>query len=202
LQRNLQRFFAMARTKEFNTDEVLDKAIDLFRDKGYNGCSMQDVVDGLGLSRSSIYETWGDKRQLFLEALKKYLREGMEVLKGDINNATDMRQGLTKVFESILPCSPEDPLQKGCFLVNSVVELVVHDPEIAEMVRANREEVEDILSKAIRKGQEAGQFSSSLDPLSIARFFYTSLSGIRVTARSGADRKTLEDIIRVSLSVL
>src|ERR1700722_130913 len=176
----------MARTKEFNTDEVLDKAIDMFRDKGYNGCSMQDVVEGLGLSRSSFYETWGDKRQLFLEALKKYLREGVEVLKEDISTATDMRQGLTKVFESILPCSPEDPLQKGCFLVNSVVELVVHDPEIAEMVRANREEVEEILSKAIRKGQGAGQFSASLDPLSIARFFYTSLSGIRVTARSGA----------------
>jgi TetR/AcrR family transcriptional regulator, transcriptional repressor for nem operon len=192
----------MTRTKEFDTDEILGKAIDLFRDKGYNGCSMQDVVDGLGLSRSSIYETWGDKRQLFLEALKKYLREGMATLKENLNKTTDVRHGLKKVFESILPCSPEDPLQKGCFLVNSVVELVAHGPDIADMVKVNREEVEEILCQAIRKGQGFGQFSPLLDPLSMARFFYTSLSGIRVMVRSGTDRKALEDIIRVSLSVL
>jgi TetR/AcrR family transcriptional regulator, transcriptional repressor for nem operon len=192
----------MARTKEFDTDEVLGKAIDLFWDKGYNGCSMQDVVDGLGLSRSSIYETFGDKRQLFLEALKKYQREGLAAMAEDINTTSDIRQSLTKVFESILPQSQDSPLQKGCFMVNSAVELASQDPEIAEIVRVNRLEVEDILCKAIEKGQQSGQLASTLAPRSIARFIYTSLSGIRVTARSGTDRKTLEDIIRVTLSVL
>jgi TetR/AcrR family transcriptional repressor of nem operon len=192
----------MARTKEFDTDEVLNKAIDLFWDKGYNGCSMQDVVDGLGLSRSSIYETFGDKRQLFLEALKKYQREGIEALEKEINNAADIRQALTNVFESVLPESTDSPLQKGCFMVNSAVELASQDPEIAGIVRVNRLEVEDILCKAIEKGQQSGQLAATLAPRSIARFFYSNLSGIRMMARSGADRKTLEDIIRVSLSVL
>jgi TetR/AcrR family transcriptional repressor of nem operon len=192
----------MARTKEFDTDEVLSKAINLFWDKGYNGCSMQDVVDGLGLSRSSIYETFGDKRQLFLEALKKYQYEGLKALEEDINTTSDIRQSLTKVFESVIPQSQDSPLQKGCFMVNSAVELACQDPEIAEIVRVNRLEVEDILCKAIEKGQQSGQLASTLDPRSIARFIYTSLSGIRVTARSGTDRKTLEDIICVTLSVL
>ena len=192
----------MARTKEFDTDEVLSKAIDLFWDKGYNGCSMQDVVDGLGLSRSSIYETFGDKRQLFLEALKRYQYEGLKALEEDINTTSDIRQSLTKVFESVIPQSQDSPLQKGCFMVNSAVELACQDPEIAEIVRVNRLEVEDILCKAIEKGQQSGQLASTLDPRSIARFIYTSLSGIRVTARSGTDRKTLEDIICVTLSVL
>jgi len=192
----------MARTKEFDTDEVLGKAIALFWDKGYNGCSMQDVVEGLGLSRSSIYETFGDKRQLFLEALKKYQREGLEALKEEINNASDIRQALAKVFESILPENLDEPLQKGCFVVNSVIELASHDPEIAAIVKANRQDVEDLLCKAIKKGQHAGQIPAILNPRSIARFFYTNLSGIRITAKSGADRKTLEDIIKVSLSVL
>jgi len=87
-------------------------------------------------------------------------------------------------------------------MVNSAVELACQDPEIAEIVRVNRLEVEDILCKAIEKGQQSGQLASTLDPRSIARFIYTSLSGIRVTARSGTDRKTLEDIICVTLSVL
>jgi TetR/AcrR family transcriptional regulator, transcriptional repressor for nem operon len=192
----------MARTKEFDTDEVLSKAIDLFWDKGYNGCSMQDVVDGLGLSRSSIYETFGDKRQLFLEALRKYQREGLEALEEDINTTSDIRLALAKVFQSVLPESNDSPLQKGCFMVNSAVELASQDPEIAEIVRVNRLEVEDILCKAIEKGQQSGQLAATLAPRSIARFFYSNLSGIRMMARSGADRKTLEDIIRVSLSVL
>ena len=146
----------MARTKEFDTDEVLSKAINLFWDKGYNGCSMQDVVDGLGLSRSSIYETFGDKRQLFLEALKKYQYEGLKALEEDINTTSDIRQSLTKVFESVIPQSQDSPLQKGCFMVNSAVELACQDPEIAEIVRVNRLEVEDILCKAIEKGQQSG----------------------------------------------
>lgn len=192
----------MARTKEFDTGEVLDKAIDLFWDKGYNGCSIQDIVEGLGLSRSSIYETFGDKRQLYLEALKKYQRTGVETLEKNINAASDVRQFLTLTFESILPGSPDCLVQKGCFMVNSAIELATHDPEIAEIVMANQHEVENILCKAIKKGQDAGQITTSLDAQSMARFFYTNLSGIRVTARSGADRKTLEDIIKVSLSVL
>ena len=192
----------MARTKEFDTDEVLNKAIDLFWDKGYNGCSMQDVVDGLGLSRSSIYETFGDKRQLFLEALKKYQRAGVEEMEKNLDKATDIRQVLTKVFESVLPDDLHCTVRKGCFMVNTAVELASHDPEIAAIVKANRQEVEDILTKAIKKGQRTGQVTSTLDPRSIARFIYTNLSGIRVTAEAGTDRKILEDIIKVSLSVL
>ena len=192
----------MARTKEFDTDEVLNKAITLFWDKGYNGCSMQDVVDGLGLSRSSIYETFGDKRQLFLEALKKYQREGLEAMKQEINTAPDIRQAMTKAFESVLPGKLNEPMQKGCFMVSTVIELASQDPEIAAIVKANRQGVEDLLCKALKKGQEAGQVSATLNPRSIARFLFSNLSGIRITAKAGADRKTLEDIIKVSLSVL
>lgn len=192
----------MARTKEFDTDDVLNKAIDLFLDKGYNGCSMQDVVDGLGLSRSSIYETFGDKRQLFLDALKKYQRESIEEMRRNVDEGNDVRQTLANIFESILPDNLNGSLQKGCFMVNSAIELAPHDPEIAAIVKSNQQEAEEILSKAVKKAQKAGQVSTTLDALSIARFFYTNFSGVRVTAKSGADRKTLEDTIKVALSVL
>ena len=192
----------MARIKEFDTNEVLDKAINLFWDKGYNACSMQDIVEGLGLSRSSIYETFGDKRQLFLEALKKYQRAGLDAMEKDVNAASNVKEVLMRMFESILPETQNCSLKKGCFMVNSAIELAPHDPEIAAIVKNNQREVEDILCKAIEKGQQAGQVTTSLDARSIARFFYANFSGIRVTARSGADRKALEAIIKVSLSVL
>src|SRR5579871_2078456 len=125
----------MARIKEFDTNEALDKAIDLFWDKGYNACSMQDIVEGLGLSRSSIYETFGDKRQLFLEALKKYQRAALEAMEKDINAASDVREVLKQIFGSILPGNQNCSLEKGCFMVNSAIELAPHDPEIAAIVK-------------------------------------------------------------------
>jgi TetR/AcrR family transcriptional repressor of nem operon len=192
----------MARTKEFDEDEVLNKAIALFWDKGYNGCSMQDIVTGLGLSRSSIYETFQDKRQLFLESLKKYQRESMAELAKTLDSPAGIRQALFNIFESSLPEHLNDPVQKGCFMVNTATELASHDPEIAAIVEANRVGIEDILCKAIKKGQRNGQISSTLDARSMARFFFATLSGIQVSARSGADRRTLEDIIKVTLSVL
>jgi len=190
----------MARTKEFDTEEVLEKAIGLFWDKGFNACSMQDVVEGLGLSRSSIYETFGDKRQLFLAALKKYQQEGADAMRNKLARTTDIRQTLKEMFYAILP--PE-PGAKGCFMVSAGIELAPHDPEIAAIVNANNQEIEAILHAAIQKGQSAGQLSKNLDALSLARFIFANLSALRVSAASTtAERSKLEDIIKVALSVL
>jgi TetR/AcrR family transcriptional repressor of nem operon len=192
----------MARTKEFDTEEALEKAIGLFWDKGYSACSMQDVVEGLGLSRSSIYETFGDKRQLFLSALKKYQQEGAESMRHTLGTTTDIRKSLKELLYAVLP-GEVDCTQKGCFMVSAGIELAPHDPEIAAIVRANSEEIEEILRAAIQKGQDAGQLSRNLDALSMARFFFATLSGLRVSAASStADRTKLEDIIKVALSVL
>lgn len=193
----------MARTKEFDTEEALEKAIRLFRDKGYNACSMQDVVDGLDLSRSSIYETFGDKRHLFLAALKKYQREGVNAIRHNLDTATDIRQAVRAIFYDILPSGLDNPSQKSCFMVNTGIELAPHDPEIAAMIQANRQEFEEILAAGIQKGQDAGQISQQLDALSIARFFNTVMSGLRVSATSGAaDCTALENTIKIALSVL
>lgn len=193
----------MARTKEFDTDEALEKAIGLFWDKGYSACSMQDVVEGLGLSRSSIYETFGDKRQLFLAALKKYQQEGIEGMRNNLGTSTDIRRSIKDLIYSVLPPAVDEPLQKGCFMINAGIELAPHDPEIAAIVQANSEEMEAIMTAAIRKGQEAGQIARNLDASSIARFIFIILSGLRVSAASAAaDRTKLEAAIKVTLSVL
>jgi TetR/AcrR family transcriptional repressor of nem operon len=193
----------MARPKEFDTEEALEKAIELFWDKGYSACSMQDVVERLGLSRSSIYETFGDKRQLFLASLKKYQQAGVDTMRNKMATATDIRQTFKDIFYAFLPAGPNDCSKKSCFMVNAGIELAAHDPEIAALVRANNLEVEEILSTAIQKGQDAGQISRNLDALALARFIFAALSSLHVSAASGtADRTKLEDVIKVALSVL
>lgn len=193
----------MARPKEFDTEEALEKAIDLFWDKGYSACSMQDVVEGLGLSRSSIYETFGDKRQLFLASLKKYQQEGAENMRHRLGTATDIRQAFKDMFYTFLPSGPKDCSKKSCFMVNAGIELAPHDPEIAAIIKANQQEIEEILATAIQKGQDAGHISRNLEACALARFFFATLSGLRVSTTAGnADSTKLEDVIKVALSVL
>lgn len=187
----------MARTKEFNEDQVLDKAIEIFWHKGYNGTSAQDLVNHLGLSRSSLYDTFGDKQKLFARALKKYHDENYIKIKEILETATNIKETLSVIFKLAVVESLEDRLTKGCFMVNSAVELAMHDADIAKIVNDNRKIMEEVFYTAVKKGQELGQISSKQEARSLARFIFNNYSGIRVLARAGErDKQVYDDILK------
>ncbi len=192
----------MARNKEFEEAEVLDKAVNLFWCKGYNGTSMQEVVDCLGISRSSLYDTFGDKRQLYLAALGRYRSQMAGALLQTVQNATLVMPTLSQLFEIAVHESLADRLTKGCFMVNSSVELAPHDPEVARIVKANLEDIEEAFYQLIRKGQQQGEVTSKHDARALARFLFNAMSGLRVAAKAGAGRGVYEDVVALSLSIL
>ncbi|MXO05155.1 TetR/AcrR family transcriptional regulator [Flavobacterium sp. HBTb2-11-1] len=192
----------MARTKEFNEDQALDKAIEIFWHKGYNGTSAQDLVNHLGLSRSSLYDTFGDKQKLFVKSLKRYQKQNLDSLNELFENAENIKTALIEIFKQAVIESLQDRITKGCFMVNSAVELAMHDPEIAKIVHDNQKVVEDIFCNAVRKGQELGQISEKQDARSLARFIFNNYSGIRVLARAGERDKQVYDDILKSIFVL
>lgn len=192
----------MARTKEFNEDQALDKAIEIFWHKGYNGTSAQDLVNHLGLSRSSLYDTFGDKQKLFVKSLKRYQKQNLDSLNELFENAENIKTALTEIFKQAVIESLQDRITKGCFMVNSAVELAMHDPEIAKIVHDNQKVVEDIFCNAVRKGQELGQISEKQDARSLARFIFNNYSGIRVLARAGEkDKQVYDDILKAIFSL-
>lgn len=187
----------MARTKEFNEDQALDKAIEIFWHKGYNGTSAQDLVNHLGLSRSSLYDTFGDKQKLFVKSLKRYQKQNLDSLIELFENAENIKTALTEIFKQAVVESLQDRITKGCFMVNSAVELAMHDPEIAKIVHDNQKVVEDIFCNAVKKGQELGQISDKQEARSLARFIFNNYSGIRVLARAGEkDKQVYDDILK------
>src|SRR5688572_30165055 len=127
----------MARVKEFDEDMVLDKAVALFWSKGYNGTSAQDLVDHLEISRSSLYGTYGDKRTLFLKSLQRYREKMSGSFIKMIQESEDAEETITEIFKSLLAESRDDSIPKGCFMVNSTVELASFDEEIADLIREN-----------------------------------------------------------------
>ena len=193
----------MARTKEFDVNKALEKAIEIFWHKGYNGTSAQDLVTHLGLSRSSLYDTFGDKQQLFAQSLRLYQEGSKNQLVQLFEGSDNIKVTLHAIFDQAVRESLDDRITKGCFMVNASIELALHDPEIANIVKRNGQSMEELFSTVIRKGQDLGQISKKIDARVIARFVLNTYSGIRVLARSGErDKKVYDDIVRTMLLLL
>jgi TetR/AcrR family transcriptional repressor of nem operon len=192
----------MARTKEFNEDQALDKAIEIFWHKGYNGTSAQDLVDYVGLSRSSLYDTFGDKQKLFIKSLQRYQKKAQDQIMQLFEESENIKETLKDIFNQAVLESLEDRITKGCFMVNSSVELAMHDEEIAKIVKNNGQVMEEVFTKAVQKGQELKQISEKTEAKALARFIFNTYSGIRVLARSGERNKQVyDDIVKTMFSV-
>lgn len=191
----------MARTKLFDEDEVLDKAVCLFLNKGYNGTSMQDLVDGLGISRSSLYDTYVDKHTLYIKALERYQTAGSAKVCSIVNNDAPAKEKISHLLKLYTSNLLNDAPQKGCLLVNAELEMAPHDPLINEMICKNEQLLEDAFLRAIQKGQESGEISSKQDAKTLTRFFLTTGKGLRVSTQE-TDPAFFENIIQTALSVL
>ncbi|MEP6613077.1 MAG: TetR/AcrR family transcriptional regulator [Mucilaginibacter sp.] len=192
----------MPRKKEFDEDELLEKAVNLFWQKGYNATSAQDLVDGLGINRSSLYNAYTDKRTLFKKSLIHYQLKQTNAMIATLAKAENAKKALKQIFAGLIEESVNDRLLKGCFMVNTAVELAGIDEEIGDIVNKNNKSVEDALTKIIEKGQKDDQFSSKTDARAFARFVFGNITAIKVAARSGTDRKALEDMAEIALAAL
>jgi TetR/AcrR family transcriptional repressor of nem operon len=192
----------MARTKDFDEDEVLNKAVDLFWLKGYNGTSMQDLVDALGISRSSLYDTYGDKHTLFLKALESYQCSASGKVCSIVSSDKPAKQAIKELLEFITYELIKDKSHKGCFMVNAEVEIAPHDAEVSQLICQNDQQVEEAFYKVIKKGQESGEITNQQDARALTRFIFNNVKGIRVTAKSTTDKAIFDDIIKLALSVL
>lgn len=192
----------MARNKAFDENEVLDKAVQLFNYKGYNATSAQDLVECLGISRSSLYGTYTDKRTLFIESLKRYRQKTSSQLITFLEASEDAEESIKHILNLLVADSVEDKLFSGCFMTNCSVEMAPHDAEVSAIICGNRQDVEKALLRVVKNGQESGQFSTRHSARSLARFLFNTFTGIKVASKSGTDKKVLDDIVKVALGAL
>jgi len=190
----------MARSKEFDVNQVLRKAMELFWQQGYEKTSMQELVDYMGIHRRSIYDTFGDKRTLFLSALSHYEELITNETKKRVDSNLLVKQGIREVFNMII--YPDLNLPRGCLAVNAAVELSLIDEEIATKIVGMFTKTEALFYELLKHGQETGEISKSHDPEVLSLFLHNSLVGLRVLVKIEADKKKLESIVDMTLSVL
>lgn len=188
--------------KSFDIDQTLTRAMRAFWSHGYGATSMQDLVEATGVNRASLYATYGDKRELFLTALKKYDGDIRRRMLADLSESHSPQHAIGAVFDKFIN-QTNAPLENwGCFIVNTSLELAAHDIEIAKMVNSAQDEIEAFFLAMIQKGQETGEFNRELDAATAANRTLASLLGMLVMIRSRPKARYLQSVRDGALSTL
>lgn len=181
---------------------MLYKAKEVFSEKGYNGTSMDDLVQATGLSRSSIYDTFGDKHGLFLKSLNQYRCDQQNDLRQLLAKADSPRKKISIVFDYTVKDILADKKRRGCLLINVSMELTCVDKEVADIASENMEEMEKLFYQWIKEGQAKGEIAHKFPPKQLAKHLYNSLMGLRLTSRNRPDQDALREIVKITLSIL
>lgn len=190
----------MPRVKLFDEEEVLNKATELFWKKGFHATSMQDLVSHTGINRSSLYDTFGGKKELFDKALDHYRVTGAEEMRKSLNSSPDVKSSIRNLFSQALQGCDES--RKGCFVVNTTIELMPGDDEMKAVLTQNKSVVEGILHDLLLAGEKNGQIPTGKDLKSIAGLLYALYSGIRVIAKIEPNQQQMMASIDVALALL
>lgn len=192
----------MARHKEFDRDEALQKAMEVFWVRGYEATSVRDLVEHTGVNRQSLYDTFGDKHALYLSALDRYREvEGGKMFKL-LAGQGSVKRALRRLFEATVEAAVCGDERRGCFMGNAMSELAGRCTKTADKACGQLAAAEGALYHALLRGRKAGEIKNGRDLRAVARFLYSSLQGLQVMAKATPDRKVLGDIVRVTLSVL
>ncbi len=192
----------MARPQEFETSEVLRKAMYVFWHKGYEAASLNDILAATGLSKSSLYATFGDKRELFLATFDAYRKERLWHLHRILNDDQPARQSIESFFHQVLINSQDEARVCGCMVANEAVELAPHDADIQRLVAEDFQAIEDAFTQAIVRGQADGSIAHRQEPRTLAHFLLVGLQGLEVMLRAKTERARLDNTVNVMVAVL
>ena len=192
----------MARKKEFDQEKVLEQAMETFWRNGYEGTSIQDLVENMGINRGSLYDTFKDKRSLFKAALLHYSDTFVNSMFATLKAPGASKQAIIDLFYELVEKAVADSQRKGCLITNSVVEIGHHDLEIAAHLAAELKKIEELLYEVLVRAKDKGEISANKDPRALARHLLCSLKGLRVISKVNPDKEALLDMVAVALWVL
>jgi TetR/AcrR family transcriptional regulator, transcriptional repressor for nem operon len=192
----------MARQREFDETIIIEKATNLFWKKGYNAVSTQDLIDAFGISRSSMYGAYKDKRNLFIITLQHYRKTASQGMIDVLNSNNPFKETITQLLNQLIKDTISDNDNKGCFIVNTAIELAPHDTEILEIIVENRKNIISALATSIEKGIKNGEIETTQKPESLANYFYNLINGLRVDSKVHKDQNNYKEIVEIAISVL
>ena len=191
----------MARPKAIDRDEVLKAATAVFWAKGYEAASTDDLLAAMGISRQSLYDTYGGKRALYLEALARYQADSLATRIATLTRPDSPLAGLSDILTAVAAESPE-LRALGCMGVNAICEFGQSDAEVKASSAANAGVLQAALERVLREAKARGEVAAEIDEGAAGRFLQTTLTGLKVYAKSGASPEALREIADFAVASL
>jgi TetR/AcrR family transcriptional repressor of nem operon len=192
----------MARLKAFDEDRAIDAAVDCFWARGYEATSVRDLAEAMGIGGASLYNAYGDKRELFVRSLERYANRSMRERIARIEVRHPPREAIGVFLAEIIDRSVKDRDCKGCLLVNSALDVASRDAELAKAVASYLGEIRAFFRRSLEAGRRSGDIDASLDVDVVSSHLLGIVLAIRVLARTGAKRRVLESVAQPALDLL
>ncbi|MEV4948527.1 TetR family transcriptional regulator [Streptomyces sp. NPDC053755] len=193
----------MARTKEFDPDAALQAALELFWERGYEATSMSDLVEHLGIGRASIYATFGNKHQLYMKAMDRYLATRDPLMTEELSQPGPALPAVRTLVRRFAAEAGADGTRTiGCFLTNSAAELGARDDIVARRVELSWEQIETLLLASLTRARAQGELSADRDPRALARMLLVLMQGIRLVGKASSDPARVRDAAEQALALL
>lgn len=174
-----------------------------FWHKGYEATSLQDLLHAMGLSKSSFYQGFGGKKELFVRCMGRYHDKMAELFTGLMSEADSGRAFVERILLGAVPETRQpDNLRRGCLLMNTATEFAQKDQAIAAHVTSGFKGLHTVFRNAVRRGQKDGSITSAQDAGVLADYLVCNLGGIKTMVKGGASEKMVKEIIGVILKSL
>ena len=193
---------SLGRPQQYNTEAVIDSAMNLFWRRGYEATSMRDLTSRMELSRSSFYQAFGSKHALFLRCIEYYHQVTISQMQERLDSSESGFDFISRTLTQVITEDNEVTNPRGCLVTNSASEFAQSDAQVASCIFKCLQAYQDIFSLAIVKGQGDGSLKYSKDPVLLARFLVSNMSGLRIMLKAGTSREALEEMVEIILDTV
>jgi TetR/AcrR family transcriptional regulator, transcriptional repressor for nem operon len=187
----------MARPKEFDQYKVLHKAIHLFSQQGFAATSTDELMQVMDVGRQSMYDTFGDKRALFLKALETYVSESVNTIRDVLEESGPALAAIRNALASFAERKDLSSTE-GCMGINAVCEFGQRDNEVNQILREAGRRQREALMNVLMRARTQRELSGDVDLAGLADFFESTLAGIRMAAKAGKSRQALRNIAKIA----
>ncbi len=192
----------VGRPREFSDSAVIDVAMDLFWEKGYEATTTQDLCERTGLGRGSLYNAFGSKHRLYEEAVRRYAETWAARQLEMLARPGPVKERLREMMVGVVDADLADPGRRGCLALNAAIEVSGRDGEVPALVRRQFLDLEQALTNVVEAGQRAGELRTDRPAHQLARMFQSTYYGLRALAKVTDDRDALLDVVEGALAAL
>ncbi|KAA0785306.1 TetR/AcrR family transcriptional regulator [Bacillus wiedmannii] len=192
----------MARLREFDEEKALDAAMQLFWEKGYAATSLSDLTAKMEIQKPSLYSAFGDKEGLFEAALRRYTNLHAANIRTKLQNEQSVKEAIRTFFENIVEEEYKKEFSKGCFCINTMVELAPHNEKFEVLTREHQMYLAVVFQELITKGIRSRELQSDLNAKALAQTLVTFLIGLTVLMKSRPERSVIDNSVSIIVSLV